>query len=182
VTVGPPAAPSPGRRLIWLILTVSLTLNLFFVAGAVWIRMHPPPGRMVGPVARMRYVAGQLNLDPQHQQEFERYFRILRARIGLMHAEVQPLVNDAWNELARPDADEAKVMRLFDEASDKRRAFRRELTKSTLAFLATLTPQQRQKFVELARRPQRALHPAAQLARPPNPPSASSSIPATSGH
>jgi uncharacterized membrane protein len=178
---GPPAASgSPRRPFFWVLLTVSLTLNLFFVAGAMWIKVHHP--EPMGPVARMRYVASQLNLDPQHQRAFERYFRTLRARLRLMHAEVQPLVNDAWNELAKPDADEAKVMQLFDEASDKRRAFRRELTKSTLAFLETLTPQQRQKFIELARRPQRLFHRAARLARPPNPPSASSSIPATSGH
>jgi uncharacterized membrane protein len=182
VTAGPPAAPGSGRRLLWLLLTVSLTLNLFFVAGAVWIKMHRPSGPM-GPVARMRYVAGELNLDPQHRLEFERYFRTLRARIRLMHAEVAPLVNDAWAELASPKADQGKVMRLFDEASDKRRAFRRELTSSTLAFLATLTPQQRQKFIELARRPKRLFHNPPHPPRPaPPPPNASSTAPAPGGH
>lgn len=181
MTDGPPAAPGAGRRLVRLLLAVSLTLNLFFVAGAVWIKMQRPSGPM-GPVARMRYVAGELNLDKQHGQDFERYFRTLRARIRLMHAEVAPLVNDAWAELARPRADEAKVMRLFDAASEKRREFRQELTRSTLAFLATLTPQQRQKFVELARRPKRLFHNPPR-AQPPNPPAkASSDSPAPGGH
>jgi uncharacterized membrane protein len=181
VTAGPPAAPSSGRRLIWLLLTVSLTLNLFFVAGAVWIKMHRPAP--MGPIARMRYVGSELNLDAQHRLAFERYFRTLRARLQLMHAEVQPLVNDAWTELASPNADETKVMRLFDEASDKRNAFRRELTKSTMAFLATLTPQQRQKFIELARRPQRFLHGPGRADQPPSPPpKASSDAAQTSGH
>ena len=116
MTAGPPAAPGSGRRLLWLLLTVSLTLNLFFVAGAVWIKMHRLTGP-TGPVARMRYLAGELNLDPQHRLEFERYFRTLRARIRLMHAEVAPLVNDAWAELASPNASETKVTQLFDEAS-----------------------------------------------------------------
>ena len=42
-------------------------------------------------------------------------------------------------------------MQLFDQAGDQRRAFRRELGTATFAFLAKLSPEQRAKFVELAR-------------------------------
>jgi hypothetical protein len=56
-----------------------------------------------------------------------------------------------WSELARPDADAAKVTQLFDEAAQQRYGYRRELTLTTLSFLSTLTPEQRERFVRLAR-------------------------------
>jgi Spy/CpxP family protein refolding chaperone len=77
-----------------------------------------------------------------------------------MRASVEPLMNRAWSELAKPDADGTDVMRLFDEAAEKRRGFRRELAASTLSFLAILAPEQRAKFVALARqRPWEQGHP-----------------------
>ena len=69
----------------------------------------------------------------------------------MMHETVEPLIGNAWSELAKPDADESKVMQLFDQAGEQRRSFRRELASATFSFLATLSPEQRAKFVELAR-------------------------------
>jgi Spy/CpxP family protein refolding chaperone len=62
---------------------------------------------------------------------------------------VEPLMNAAWAELAKPDADQATAARLFDEAGQARRGLQRELLAPTLSFLATLSPEQRAKFVEL---------------------------------
>jgi len=45
----------------------------------------------------------------------------------------------------------AEVMRLFDEASEKRREFQREATTQTLNLLAILSPAQRAKFVAMVR-------------------------------
>ncbi len=147
-----PTAPGQGKRhALLVLLALSLTLNLAFVAGAAWIKVNRPV-RFWNPVARMRYMATELHLDADHERGFERYLRLLRARMELMRAEVQPLVADAWAELAKPQADETQVMRLFDEAAKKHRQFQQDLTTSTLAFLATLTPEQRERFVELARR------------------------------
>jgi Spy/CpxP family protein refolding chaperone len=79
---------------------------------------------------------------------------------------VEPLMSAAWAELAKPDADQATAARLFDEAGQARRGLQRELLMPTLAFLATLSPEQRAKFVELFRQrprtwgqqPQRGSH------------------------
>jgi len=142
--------PTLRRRLVIAALTLSLALNLCFVAGVVWTRLHLHPGA-ADAAERFREMAAQLDLDPQQRVGFERYFRAMRARVDLMHEEVEPLLADAWSEVAKPQADEAQVLRLFDQAADKRRAFQREATSQTLAFLATLSPQQRARFVELAR-------------------------------
>jgi Spy/CpxP family protein refolding chaperone len=66
-----------------------------------------------------------------------------------MRETVEPMMSTAWAELAKPDADQATAARLFDEAGQTRRGLQRELLAPTLAFLATLSPEQRTKFVEL---------------------------------
>ena len=133
--------------LLWLILTLSLALNLFFVAGALWIHFNGPP--VPNAEERLQRIGAQLGLDPHQKEAFEQYTEALRARMQAMRKAVGPLMHNAWAEVAKPDADEAKVLELFDEAGQTRRGFMRELAPVTLSFLAKLSPDQRAKFVEL---------------------------------
>ena len=142
--------PGSRRHLFWVILVLSLALNLCFIAGALWIRVQGPPLPM-SPEQRLQQIEPQLALNPQQKAAFDEYARTVRSRVQSMHEAIEPQVANAWSELAKPDADEAKVMLLFDQAGDQRRAFRRELGTATFTFLAKLTPEQRAKFVELAR-------------------------------
>jgi Spy/CpxP family protein refolding chaperone len=105
----------------------------------------------MSPEERLQQIEPQLALDSQQKAAFDQYARTVRSRIQSMHEATEPLVGKAWSELAKPDADDAKVMQLFDQAGEQRRAFRRELGTATFAFLTKLTPEQRAKFVELAR-------------------------------
>jgi len=146
-----PAARSGARPYLWkALLALSLALNLFFVIGALWIRIHAP-APMLSPEDRLERMAGALALDPQQQQAFAHYSQSMRMRLQAMHSAVQPLIGNAWSEVAKPHADEAKVMQFFDQAAQERRGFMRDLTTTTLSFLATLSPDQRAKFVQLAR-------------------------------
>ena len=130
-----------------ILLSASLALNLFFVAGAVWIHMHAPPT----PAARFRQMAEELNLDAQQKAAFRDYVRAMRARAERIRQETEPAVGAAWAELASPQADQAKVTQLFDDAFEKRHAMQRELASKTLAFLGLLSPEQRAKFVAIWR-------------------------------
>jgi Spy/CpxP family protein refolding chaperone len=142
--------PGSRRQLFWVVLILSLALNLCFVAGALWIRLQGPPLPM-SPEERLQQIEPQLALDSQQKAAFDQYARTVRSRMQSMHEAVEPLVGKAWSELAKPDADDAKVMQLFDQAGEQRRAFRRELGTATFAFLTKLPPEQRAKFVALAR-------------------------------
>ncbi|HEX9535661.1 MAG TPA: periplasmic heavy metal sensor [Stellaceae bacterium] len=142
--------PGSRRHLFWVVLILSLALNLCFIAGALWIRLQGPPLPM-SPEERLQQIEPQLALDSQQKAAFDQYARTVRSRIQSMHEAIEPLVGKAWSELAKPDADDAKVMQLFDQAGEQRRAFRRELGTATFAFLTKLTPEQRAKFVKLAR-------------------------------
>ena len=140
-----------GRRpqsLVLMLLALSIALNLFFVGGALWIRLHPAT-TLSFQEQRFRRMATELDLAPPQRDAFDRYVEAMRARTARMHQELAPLFGAAWEEMAKPQADEAQVMRLFDEASEKRRGFQREATTQTLAFLATLSPAQRAKFLAI---------------------------------
>ena len=114
----------PQRRLVLTLLALSVALNVFFVAGALWIRLHAPADQ---DVAAMRV----------HSEQ--------------MRQQVTPLIGAAWEAIGKPQADAPEIMRLFDAAAEKRREFQHEATAQTLAFLAVLTPAQRNKFVTIAR-------------------------------
>ena len=138
------------QHLVWAALLLSLALNLCFVGGALWIRFHEPPLPM-SPEQRLQQIGPQLALDPQQKLAFDRYAQTVRLRMQQMREAIEPLLGSAWSELAKPDADETKVMQLFEQAGEQRRSLRRELGIATFSFLATLSPDQRAKFVELAR-------------------------------
>ena len=153
------AAARSGVRpyLVWLVLTLSLALNLCFVGGALWIRFYGPSSPM-NAEERLERIGAQLGLDPQQKEAFEQYSQAVRSRMQLMHKAVDPLITNAWSEVAKPDAEQARVVQLFDEAGQTRRGYMRELAPVTLSFLAKLSPDQRSKFVELIQQRSREKH------------------------
>jgi hypothetical protein len=120
--------PGSRRHLFWVILVLSLALNLCFIAGALWIRVQGPP-LPTTPEQRLQQIEPQLALNPQQKAAFDEYARTVRSRVQSMHEAIEPQVANAWSELAKPDA----------------------VGTATFTFLAKLTPEQRTKFVELAR-------------------------------
>jgi len=148
-----PAARSVIRQHWWkVLLAVSLALNLFFVIGALW-RMHFPQPPLT-PEERLEEVAGALNLDPHQRQAFAKYEKTVRGLFQTMHRAVAPLLASAWTEMGKPQADEAKIEQLFDQAAQQRRSFSHDITTTTLAFLASLSAEQRAQFIrEMHQRP-----------------------------
>lgn len=145
-----PATGWPRQRLLVALLVISAVLNLFFVAGAVWTRMHPPAGRQ-SPEQRYEALAAELDLNSQQRIGFDRYVAAMRTRSETMHQQIGPLIGGTWDEMAKPDADVGQITRRFDEASEKWRQFQHESTVQTLDFLSILLPEQRAKFVAMAR-------------------------------
>jgi len=107
---------------------------------------------------RLERIGAQLGLDPQQKEAFEQYSQAVRSRMQLMHKAVDPLITNAWSEVAKPDAEQARVVQLFDEAGQTRRGYMREMAPVTLSFLAKLSPDQRSKFVELIQQRSREKH------------------------
>ncbi|HTW51526.1 MAG TPA: periplasmic heavy metal sensor [Stellaceae bacterium] len=147
-----PAVHSATRQHWWkVLLALSLALNLFFVIGALWIHVHHRHPLVMAPADRLEQMASEIGLNPEQKVAFAHYSQTMRDRLQALHDAVQPLISAAWSEVAKTRADEAKVMQYFDQADAQRRSFTRDLTTRTLSFLATLSPEQRAKFVQIAR-------------------------------
>jgi len=161
-----PGAPTGwlGRRMLVILLIVSALLNFCFLAGAAWTRWHAP-ARWASAEQRYQQMAAGLDLDAQQRISFDRFVAAMRDRTEKMHEQMAPLIGAVWEAMAKPQADIGQVMRLFDEANEKRREFQREATVETVTFLSVLSPAQRSKFVAIARERR-----AAWLHRNPPPP------------
>lgn len=134
-----------SRRLLWIALGVSLALNVLaagYVAGTLWTREHRGPER----------IAEQLQLDSAQRAAFERHVRSMREGHRRYRDETRPLLQKALRELAKPQPDEAALEQLLEEGIAKRRTLQQENTHSVRAFLETLAPEQRERFVELMSR------------------------------
>ena len=145
----------PSRlRLPWVLLALSLALNLFFIGGAMWARMHGPPSLM-NPAHRAEAAARELQLNDAQRAAFEQFVRTIRMRARQLRELNRPIVEQAWRELAKPKPDEAMLTRLFDEATANRRSTQGEVTAALRHFLQTLAPEQRERYIEMMlRRPE----------------------------
>ncbi|HEY0523797.1 MAG TPA: periplasmic heavy metal sensor [Stellaceae bacterium] len=145
------------RRLIWAALALSLALNVFFIGGAVWIRMHVPhhpgggPFAGVPPRERVEAVARDLSLDAAQRSAFDRFIRETRQETKQVREANQKLGDAAWEEMAKQQPDDDLLHRLFDEISANRREYQTGMTRSLQDFLGKLSPEQRRHFVELVR-------------------------------
>ena len=69
----------PNRRILLALLVVSLVLNVFFVAGVAWTRIHAPPPTG-GSERSLQRAPSELGLDDKQRGAFERYLLAMRAR------------------------------------------------------------------------------------------------------
>jgi uncharacterized membrane protein len=150
VTIADAAASGKSFRhnLLWVVVSLSLALNLFFVGGALWTRFHaaPPLTRE----ERFDQMAAALALNPQQREAFGRYSQSMHGWLVGVHDQAAPLFRAAWSEMSKPQADETKVMQLLDHATQVRRAYLTQITTATIAFLKTLSAEQRADFIKIA--------------------------------
>lgn len=136
-------------RLVWLVLALSLTLNICFLGGLAWMRMHAPPP----PLARIRALGQSLNLNDAQRQAFEQFVRTIRLRGRFVRETNEPLVQNLWDEEAKPTPDAATIAKLGDQISGNRDALQREVSTAFDTFLKTLTPEQRAQLAGKAKSP-----------------------------
>jgi uncharacterized membrane protein len=139
------------NRLVWVALALSLTLNIFVVAGLLW--SHSASPRPVNFADRLIEAGAGLNLSSAQRDTFHQFAQTIQQRTKEMREANQPLFRGIWEELAKEHADQAVLNRLVDEASDNRHGYQRDVTAALYSFLASLSPEQRADFIEAIRHP-----------------------------
>jgi hypothetical protein len=139
-------------RLIEIVLVLSLGLNLFVAGGFAYSHWEgaakqatPAPT----PERRLDAIAHRLGLDPESTKPFKELKRSFRLAQGAFVAQNRPLVGQIWEELAKPQPEDAQIQGLLDQMAAHRRAFQAATTVALERFLASLTPEQRADFIKL---------------------------------
>ena len=147
------SGPSARRRTwLWVALALSLTLNLFVAGGLLWSSMRPP--QPPGPAERFIGAARQLDLNPDQRDALRKFAVQARELNQQLRAANAPLMRQIWEEVAKPQPDNAAVSRLTDQALENRRDFQGKMSTNLMIFVATLTPDQPKRFAEnVTRRP-----------------------------
>lgn len=133
------------QRLLAGVLAISVALNLCVVAGALWSRFSAPEPMTAS--ERFRKLETSLNLNDQQRHTFEAYVAATRARTAQLRRDIEPMLDAAWTEIAKPQPDETTILQRLNDASTRWRTSQRETIEATLALLATLNPDQRATFI-----------------------------------
>jgi Spy/CpxP family protein refolding chaperone len=134
-------------RLPWILLGVSVVLNLAFIAGAAWIRFHPPPAPEFA--ERAERAGRALDLEPAQRAAFREFLQGQRASNQALREKNRPLLHEIRREFTKPTPDDATIDRLLAEVDANRRAVREQNGRAMREFLKTLSPEQRERFLVL---------------------------------
>lgn len=141
----------PGR-LMKVVLALSLALNIFFIGGLVYTKIVMEHGR--GPNPPLQALASELNLTPEQRKTFREFVQVVRTRGMALREANMTLGTQIWDELSKPQPDPDKIAHDFAQVADNRRDFQTVVAKALLPFLEGLGPEQRAKFIEIAKRRQ----------------------------
>jgi len=131
-------------KLPWILLAVSVVANIFFAGGAVYT-MYGHGDRTMEQVVR------KLDLSAAQQQGLLTLREGVAARREGMTG-ARGGQREAWlAEIASPTFDRERVVALVDGWSAQRGTYFVDLAQDLHAYVATLTPEQREKFLELAK-------------------------------
>ncbi len=137
-------------KLLWILLAVSLTANVFLVAGALYT-LYGEDNWRTGPGAHIDSVAERLGLSPEQRDGLLALRETARqgrkgSREGRESRRAAFL-----DELGKPTFDRERVLALMEARSAQRRARIVNVAQNLHAYLATLSPEQRREFLAMAR-------------------------------
>jgi uncharacterized membrane protein len=155
-------ATSPPRtkgRLVKVALALSLALNVFFIGGLLY-------SKFVRPTPPLVLLGRELDLAPDQRTAFQGFLKVVWSKGAALRDENLKLGQQIWDELAQPKPDPQKLAALFADVANNRRDYQTAVGTALLPFLETLTPEQRQRFIEISKRRQAVANRMRQLLQP----------------
>ena len=135
------------RNLAWILLGLSVVLNVFFVGGFVYAKHfgeHAEWERRVD-----ANLPSDLNLDPGQQRTLRQSLREMRQRNFARLREIMQVRERIVAELRKDKTDFAAIDPLIDRATTLRGDIQKDGLRTAEQIAATLRPEQREKFREL---------------------------------
>lgn len=158
----PPAFSA--KVLPWVLLAVSAGLNLFFVGGHVYGRYYAEhvygPARIDRPLrphepaemaARRHRFVERLGLNDDQRKVFGKLRDELIQHGRTLREQNREPMAALWRELQSDKPDSKHIEALLRKMSDNRFAYQLEATKIAREFMAALNPEQKERFVAMAR-------------------------------
>jgi len=146
------------RALPWVLFTISLALNVFFVGGHLYSQ------RLAGaetarqaeaakkPVAKpVRLTVEQIGLDVAQRTQFNTLRTRIIERGKEYRTDSRDFVARLWAELEKTKPSVRVVERNLKKMADNRYAFQRRAAAHAIAFMAGLDANQKARFLELAK-------------------------------
>ncbi len=135
--------PRLRPALPWLLLAVSLTVNVLFGAGWVY--------QQIWGADRPRELADRLGLNDQQRAALQEARSKIAERARDIRQENRLLIDQLWSELQKPRTDTAKIEQLIDEITQNRATLTRLQVLSLVDAAGAMDDRQRQEFLRIAR-------------------------------
>ncbi len=137
-------------KLLWLVLVVSLTANVFLVAGALYT-LYGKDGRHAKYDANVESIGDRLALTEAQRRGLAALRERVQERRQGMRGQSGERRAAFLAELAKPTFDRDRVLALIGTRSIDWRERFADMAGDLHAYMATLTPPQREQFLAMAR-------------------------------
>ena len=132
------------EKLPWILLAVSLALNLGFAVGAFHY------AEIARPAGAAESLADRLALDAGQRAALDAFRDRARARRAERRADRGDWRRALIEELAKPQLQRAALDETLRQGMERRRAFFEETAVDLHGFIATLSPDQKADFLAMA--------------------------------
>jgi uncharacterized membrane protein len=137
-----------GKNLAWILLAVSLALNVFFAGGVIYSKVTAE--RLgASPAERTQFLAERFALSDQQRDRLLAFQTAMGERRGTLRDGFRKSRSALLAELTKPDLDRTRIAQLRQDQTAVRSALFEDFTGELHQFLATLTPEQKADFVAM---------------------------------
>jgi len=155
---GAPIRAFSWRALPWVLFTISLALNVFFVGGHLYTQSRAGSEASKEAVtaktpksATTRLSVDQIGLDTAQRSQFNAMRTQILARGKQYREGSRDYVARLWAELEKARPSTRVIERSLKTVADNRYAFQRRVALDAIAFMAGLDANQKARFLELAK-------------------------------
>lgn len=137
------------RRLPWLLLAVSVVLNLSMVAG--FVLTEQKVSRVADPAVRPVEVSKALALTPEQLEAFTSLQDSLQERRAMFREYMEPVRRAMTDALIEESFDREAYRNVISKRREVREEFFLQIGEELHDFLQTLSPEQKARFKDLSR-------------------------------